>query len=59
VQELTALFAGVGMTAKVIGAVDNERTLRIRYDGDETQVFDFINNGIMHLTLEDVGCQSR
>jgi hypothetical protein len=43
----------------VIGAVDNERTLRIRYEGDETQVFDFINNGIMHLTLEDVGCQPR
>jgi uncharacterized protein len=59
VQELTNLFAGVGMTAKVIGTVDNERSLRIRYDGDETHVFDFINNGIMHLTLEDVGCQPR
>lgn len=59
IQELTTLFAGVGMTAKVIGTVDNERSLRIRYDGDETQVFDFINNGIMHLTLEDVGCQPR
>jgi uncharacterized protein len=59
VQELINLFAGVGMTAKVIGTVDNERSLRIRYDGDETHVFDFINNGIMHLTLEDVGCQPR
>ena len=59
VEELITLFAGVGMTANTIGTVDNERSLRIRYDGDETQVFDFINNGIMHLTLEDVGCQPR
>ena len=47
------------MTAKVIGTVDNEKTLRIRYDGDETQVFDFIKNGIMHLTEEDIACQGR
>jgi hypothetical protein len=57
VQELNNLFAGVGMTAKVIGTVDNERTLRIRYAGKETEVFNFINNGIMHLAEEDVGCQ--
>jgi hypothetical protein len=47
------------MAASVIGTVDNERSLRIRYDGDETQVFDFISNGIMHLTPGDVGCQPR
>jgi hypothetical protein len=47
------------MTAKAIGTVDNEKTLRIRYDGNETEVFDFINNGIMHLTEEDVACQPR
>jgi putative methanogenesis marker protein 2 len=57
VQELIETFAAVGMTAKAIGTVDNEKSLRIRYDGDETQVFDFINNGIMHLTEEDVACQ--
>ena len=59
VQELIDTFAAVGMTAKAIGTVDNEKSLRIRYDGDETQVFDFINNGIMHLTEEDVACQMR
>jgi len=57
VQELIETFAAVGMTAKAIGTVDSEKSLRIRYDGDETQVFDFINNGIMHLTEEDVACQ--
>jgi len=59
VQDLIAIFAAVGMTAKAIGTVDNEKTLRIRYDGNETEVFDFINNGIMHLTEEDVACQPR
>jgi uncharacterized protein len=59
VQELIATFAAVGMTAKAIGKVDNEKTLRIRYEGNETQVFDFISNGIMHLTEEDVACQPR
>lgn len=57
VEELIRLFGGVGMTAHVIGKVDDERTLRIRYEGKETEVFDFINNGIMHLAHEDVGCQ--
>ncbi|MFA6332841.1 MAG: methanogenesis marker 2 protein [Methanoregula sp.] len=59
VQELIATFAGVGMTAKMIGTVDNEKTLRIRYEGNETQVFDFMQNGIMHLTEEDVACRQR
>ena len=59
VQELIETFAAVGMTAKAIGTVDNEKTLRIRYEGNETEVFDFINNGIMHLTEEDVACQPR
>ena len=59
VQELVETFAAVGMTANAIGTVDNEKSLRIRNDGDETQVFDFITNGIMHLTEEDVACQLR
>jgi putative methanogenesis marker protein 2 len=59
VPELIGTFAGVGMTAGAIGTVDNGKTLRIRYDGDETEVFDFIRNGIMHLTEEDVACQPR
>jgi len=59
VQELIETFAAVGMTAKAIGTVDNEKTLRIRYEGNETEVFDFINNGIMHLTEEDVACQPK
>ncbi|MDD1685731.1 methanogenesis marker 2 protein [Methanoregula sp.] len=59
VEELISIFARVGMTAKMIGTVDNEKTLRIRYDGNETQVFDFMQNGIMHLTEEDVACRQR
>ena len=56
VQELIHLFKGVGMTACEIGHVNTTRELRITYDGQETQVFDFIDNGIMHLSDEDVAC---
>ena len=59
VQELIRLFAGVGMTAHEIGQVNASRELRIRYEGRDTQVFDFIKNGIMHLSEEDVACQGR
>ncbi|PKL58351.1 MAG: methanogenesis marker 2 protein, partial [Methanomicrobiales archaeon HGW-Methanomicrobiales-5] len=56
VQELIQLFASVGMTAHEIGTVNASRELRIHYEGQDTQVFDFINNGIMHLSEEDVAC---
>jgi putative methanogenesis marker protein 2 len=59
VKELIRLFASVGMTAHEIGSVNATRELRIRYEGKDTQVFDFINNGIMHLSEEDVACQGR
>jgi uncharacterized protein len=59
VAELIRLFAGVGMTAADIGVVNSTRELRITYDGQETQVFDFIDNGIMHLSDEDVACLQR
>jgi selenophosphate synthetase-related protein len=59
VPELTRLFAGVGMTARAIGTVNTTRELRIIYDGQDTQVFDFIDNGIMHLSDEDVACLPR
>ena len=59
VEELIGLFASVGMTAHEIGSVNATRELRIRYEGKDTQVFDFINNGIMHLSEEDVACQGR
>jgi putative methanogenesis marker protein 2 len=59
VTELVRLFAAVGMTAADIGAVNSTRELRITYDGQETQVFDFIDNGIMHLSDEDVACLRR
>ncbi len=59
VVRLTSLFAEVGMTAREIGIVDTSKELRIRYDGQETQVFDFIKNGIMHLCDEDIPCQVR
>ena len=59
VEELIRLFASVGMTAHEIGKVNATRELRIRYEGKDTQVFDFISNGIMHLSEEDVACQGR
>ena len=59
VQELVRRFAAVGMTACGIGQVNTTRELRITYDGQETQVFDFIDNGIMHLSDEDVACLPR
>lgn len=59
VTELVRLFAEVGMTAQEIGVVDATKELRIRYDGQETQVFDFIKNGIMHLCDEDIPCRVR
>lgn len=59
VPELARLFAGVGMVAREIGVVNGTKELRIRYDGQETQVFDFIRNGIMHLCDEDIPCPER
>jgi putative methanogenesis marker protein 2 len=59
VAELIGLFAGVGMTAKEIGTVNGTRELRIHYQGKDTQVFDFIGNGILHIEQEDISCQGR
>jgi putative methanogenesis marker protein 2 len=59
IPELVGLFAGVGMTAHKIGTVNSTRELRITFDGQETQVFDFIEDGIMHLSDEDVACLAR
>ncbi|MCX6686299.1 MAG: methanogenesis marker 2 protein [Methanoregula sp.] len=56
VPELIRRFASVGMTAKAIGTVDTTKKLRIYYEGNETLVFDFIKNGIMHLFSEDLPC---
>ncbi len=59
VKELISLFASVGITAGEIGTVNSSRELVITYDGQETQVFDFIDDGIMHLSDEDVACLAR
>jgi hypothetical protein len=59
IPELIGLFSGVGMTAREIGTVNTTRELRITYDGHETQVFDFVDDGIMHLSDEDVACLAR
>ena len=59
VDELVRLFAGVGMTAHEIGTVTDTRELRIHYEGKDTQVFDFIGNGIMHIGQEDISCPKR
>jgi selenophosphate synthetase-related protein len=57
VLELIRLFGSVGMVAKAIGTVDTTQELRICYEGDETQVFDFIHNGVMRLFSEDLPCR--
>ena len=44
------------MTAKSIGTVNDSRELRIRTTNHETQVFDFHENGIMHLFYGDTLC---
>lgn len=49
VQRITELFASVGMSAKAIGMVDDTRSLHITYHGSDSQVFDLLHNGIMHL----------
>jgi hypothetical protein len=59
VDELVRRFAAVGMTAQVIGTVDATRELRIRYDGDEAQVFDFIKNGITCLPPGEMPCRQQ
>ena len=58
VPELVRLFDGVGMTAREIGTVTGSRELRIHYEGRDTQVFDFVDNGIMHIGMEDISCQA-
>lgn len=58
VPELIRLFDGVGITAREIGTVTDSRELRIHYEGHDTQVFDFVGNGIMHIGQEDISCQA-
>ena len=58
VPELIRRFAGVGMTAQVIGTVNDSRELTVTYKGGEgRQVFDFVHNGIMHLFSPDPSCR--
>jgi putative methanogenesis marker protein 2 len=59
VPELTRLFAHVGMTAKDIGTVNGSRELRIRYADEESNVFDFTSDGILHIAEEDIACRGR
>ena len=59
VDELIRRFAAAGMTARDIGTVDATRRLRIRYDGDEAQVFDFIENGITCLSPGEAPCRQQ
>jgi putative methanogenesis marker protein 2 len=55
--ELVDRFAGVGITAKVIGTVDGSRELTVTYKGgDESRVFDFSHNGIMRLFSPSSSC---
>lgn len=59
VPALIGLFANVGVTAREIGTVNDSRELRIIFNGQKTKVFDFIDDGIMHISDEDVACRPR
>ncbi len=48
-KEVIARFNAVGMSAASIGHVTDSKQLCISYQGTDTKVFDFIDNGIMHL----------
>jgi putative methanogenesis marker protein 2 len=56
VPELVRRFAAVGMTARAIGTVNDSRELCIQYEDHETRVFNFNDNGIMHLFYGDIAC---
>jgi selenophosphate synthetase-related protein len=56
IDEICRRFAGVGMTARCIGTVDDSRELRITYQGDDSSVFDFTHNGIMGLFTDPGSC---
>jgi hypothetical protein len=51
--EIRSRFAGVGMSAAVVGSVDSSRKLQIVYAGEGSSVFDFYKNGIMRLFSDD------
>ncbi len=54
--EVISRFEATGMTARVIGVVNDSRELKIAWKGEETRVFDFSGeDGIMHLCMEH-GC---
>jgi len=57
VPELVRRFASVGMEAGVIGTIDASNHLTVSYKGDDTEVFDFIHNGIMHILKDDIPCR--
>jgi len=57
VPELERRFRSVGMEARKIGTVDATQNLTVSYKGDNTQVFDFITNGIMHISSDDIPCR--
>jgi uncharacterized protein len=56
-EKIERKFSEVGMTAKVIGTVDDSRELRIAYNGEDSSVFDFSRNGVMRLFSDNTPCQ--
>jgi putative methanogenesis marker protein 2 len=56
IAEICQRFVRVGMAASRIGWVDGSRDLRISYAGEDSSVFDFSRNGIMHLFSDDGSC---
>ncbi len=57
VEEVCRRFADVGMTAALIGEVNESQKLTVRYLGRETQVFDLDRNGIMRIFVEGEACR--
>ncbi|MCX6694102.1 MAG: methanogenesis marker 2 protein [Methanomicrobiales archaeon] len=52
VHEVIERFARVGISAASIGSVDDSRALRVSYCREDASVFDFTQDGIMHLFSE-------
>ena len=55
-KEITRIFSEVGMTAHSVGVVNSSRELTISYEGEDTTVFDFSRNGVMHLFSDTPSC---
>ena len=57
VEEVCRRFVDVGLTTTAIGEVDGTGRLSVRYLGQETQVFDLDQDGIMGIFSDGGACR--